>query len=48
MLGRPPDYVNLTFAGFAGQPSLWSANGNEQGAENRAAFIRRNREEGPG
>ena len=24
MLGRTPDYVNLTFAGFAGQPSVWS------------------------
>ena len=40
MLGRTPDYVNLTFAGFAGQPSLWSADGNEQGAENLAAFQR--------
>lgn len=40
MLGRTPDYVNLTFAGFAGQPSAWSANGNAQGAENLAAFQR--------
>ena len=40
MLGRTPDYVNLTFAGFAGQPSVWSANGNEEGAENLAAFQR--------
>lgn len=40
MLGRTPDYVNLTFAGFAGQPSLWSANGNEEDAENLAAFQR--------
>ena len=40
MLGRTPDYVNVTFAGFAGQPSVWSANGNEQGVENLAAFQR--------
>ncbi len=40
MLGRTPDYVNLTFAGFAGQPSAWSANGNAQGAEKLAAFQR--------
>ena len=40
MLGRTPDYVNLTFAGFAGQPTLWSANGNGQGAENLVAFQR--------
>ena len=40
MLGRTPDYVNLTFAGFAGQPSVWSARGNEEGAENLAAFQR--------
>ena len=40
MLGRTPDYVNLTFAGFAGQPSVWSANDNAQGAENLVAFQR--------
>ena len=40
MLGRTPDYVNLTFAGFAGQPTLWSANGNGQGAANLVAFQR--------
>lgn len=34
MLGRTPDYVNLTFAGFAGQPSLWRGAGNEEGAQN--------------
>ncbi len=28
MLGRTPDYVNVTFAGFAGQPSLWAQAGN--------------------
>ena len=38
MLGRTPDYVNVTFAGFAGQPSLWAQAGNEQGHENLIAF----------
>ncbi len=38
MLGRTPDYVNVTFAGFAGQPSLWNQAGNEQGHENLKAF----------
>ena len=47
MLGRTPDYVNLTFAGFAGQPSLWSANGNAEGAENIAAFQREIAESDP-
>ena len=40
MLGRTPDYLNVTFAGFAGQPSLWRIAGNEQGHENLAAFQR--------
>ena len=38
MLGRTPDYVNVTFAGFAGQPSVWGANGNERGAQNLRDF----------
>ncbi len=38
MLGRTPDYVNVTFAGFAGQPSLWNQVGNEQGYENLVSF----------
>ena len=40
MLGRTPDYLNVTFAGFAGQPSLWRAAGNEQGHDNLVAFQR--------
>ena len=40
MLGRTPDYLNVTFAGFAGQPTVWSANGNEEGAENLIAYQR--------
>ena len=38
MLGRTPDYVNLTFAGFAGRPSLWRANRNDEGAQNLVDF----------
>lgn len=40
MLGRTPDYVNVTFAGFAGQPSVWNQTGNEAGYENLVAFQR--------
>ncbi len=40
LLGRSPDYVNVTLAGFAGQRQLWAANGNEQGAANLVAFHR--------
>ena len=38
MLGRTPDYVNVTFAGFAGLPSIWAQAGNEAGYENLCAF----------
>lgn len=38
LLGRSPDYVNVTLAGFAGRFDLWSANGNEEGAANLVAF----------
>src|SRR6201994_3706050 len=34
LMGRTPDYVNVTYAGFAGCHSEWSHSGNEQGAEN--------------
>ncbi len=40
MLGRSPDYVNVSFAGFAGLSSLWAANGNEEGAARLAEFRR--------
>ena len=42
MLGRTPDYLNVTFAGFAGQPTIWrgTANGNEAGTENLIAYQR--------
>jgi aromatic ring hydroxylase len=38
-MGRTPDYMNVTFAGFVGERSAWSAGGtNEVGAENLVAF----------
>ncbi len=38
LMGRTPDYMNVTFAGFAARPDEWSLQGNEQGAENLVAF----------
>ena len=40
MLGRTPDYVNCTYAGFAARTDILAQNGNEQGAENLVAFQR--------
>ena len=42
MLGRTPDYLNVTFAGFTGQPTIWrgTENGNEAGTENLIAYQR--------
>lgn len=40
LLGRSPDYLNVTLAGFAGRCDLWAMNGNEQGAANLVAFQR--------
>jgi 4-hydroxyphenylacetate 3-monooxygenase len=34
LMGRTPDYVNVTYAGFAGCHDEWSHSGNEHGAEN--------------
>src|SRR5579871_6441849 len=45
LMGRTPDYMNVTFAGFAARPDEWSIGGNEAGAENLVAFqkeLRRN------
>src|SRR5712671_213118 len=44
LMGRTPDYMNVTFAGFAGRPDEWGVNGNEAGAERLVAyqkFLRR-------
>src|SRR5258708_2847318 len=44
LMGRTPDYMNVTYAGFAGRPDEWGTNGNEAGAERLIAyqkFLRR-------
>jgi 4-hydroxyphenylacetate 3-monooxygenase len=38
LMGRSPDYMNVTYAGFAGRDDEWSVGGNEQGAANLVAF----------
>jgi 4-hydroxyphenylacetate 3-monooxygenase oxygenase component len=38
LMGRSPDYMNVTFAGFAGRDDEWSVHGNERGAANLVAF----------
>ena len=37
-MGRTPDYMNVTFAGFAGGAHEWAAHGNEAGAEQLVAY----------
>jgi 4-hydroxyphenylacetate 3-monooxygenase len=34
VMGRTPDYMNVTFAGFAGRCDEWAINGNDRGADN--------------
>lgn len=34
LMGRSPDYMNVTFACFAGHADVWARRGNEQGAQN--------------
>ena len=38
IMGRTPDYMNITFAGFAGREDEWSIGGNERGAANLVAY----------
>lgn len=38
LMGRTPDYMNVTFAGFAADHAAWAANGNERGAAALAAY----------
>ena len=38
IMGRTPDYMNVTFAGFAGRSDEWGAFDNEAGAENLVRF----------
>src|SRR5215475_10018814 len=33
-----PDYLNITFAGFAGRDDEWGAHGNEAGAAHLVAY----------
>jgi 4-hydroxyphenylacetate 3-monooxygenase oxygenase component len=45
LMGRTPDYMNVTYAGFAGRAEEWAINGNEAGAERLIAYqkkLRRN------
>jgi 4-hydroxyphenylacetate 3-monooxygenase oxygenase component len=45
LMGRTPDYMNVTYAGFAGRPEEWAINGNEQGAENLVNYQKKLRRE---
>jgi 4-hydroxyphenylacetate 3-monooxygenase oxygenase component len=38
LMGRTPDYMNVTYAGFAGRSDEWAINGNDEGAANLVAF----------
>ena len=38
LMGRTPDYVNVTYAGFAGRNDEWSINGNDEGAANLVRY----------
>ena len=45
VMGRTPDYMNVTYAGFAGCAHEWAGHGNEAGAARQVAyqkFLRRN------
>jgi len=41
VMGRTPDYMNVTFAGFAGRRDEWAINGNEEGAENLVRYQKK-------
>lgn len=38
MMGRTPDYLNVTFACFSGRSDVWARRGNEEGAANIVAY----------
>ena len=38
LMGRTPDYMNVTFAGFAGRADEWAGDGNDRGAANLVAY----------
>lgn len=39
IMGRSPDYLNVTFACYASRLDVWSRYGNEQGAENLEKYF---------
>jgi 4-hydroxyphenylacetate 3-monooxygenase oxygenase component len=41
LMGRTPDYLNVTFAGFAGRADEWAASGNERGADNLVCYQKK-------
>ncbi len=41
LMGRTPDYMNVTFAGFAGRADEWAVNGNAQGADNLVRYQKK-------
>ncbi len=45
MMGRTPDYLNVTFACFAGRADVWARRGNDQGAANLVSYQRHMRDE---
>jgi 4-hydroxyphenylacetate 3-monooxygenase oxygenase component len=45
LMGRTPDYMNVTFAGFAGRADEWAINGNERGADNLVRYQKKLRRE---
>jgi 4-hydroxyphenylacetate 3-monooxygenase len=45
LMGRTPDYMNVTFAGFAGRADEWAANGNDEGAGNLVNYQKKLRRE---
>jgi 4-hydroxyphenylacetate 3-monooxygenase oxygenase component len=45
LMGRTPDYMNVTFAGFAGRHDEWAIDGNGEGAENLVRYQKKLRRE---
>jgi 4-hydroxyphenylacetate 3-monooxygenase len=41
LMGRTPDYMNVTFAGFAGRADEWAISGNERGADNLVRYQKK-------
>ncbi len=39
LMGRAPDYLNITFMCYASRPDVWSRYGNEQGAQNLVNYF---------